>query len=113
MNGGFFSFFSPTYRGRVLIIPYVYIDIFRLQNLTWHDGLVPENEIWIKIGGDKGGDSMKMFFQIVNVQTPNRSTNTVVFAAYHGPDSPTNMSITMEPFINQIEKLKNMTWRFV
>ncbi len=36
--------------------------------------VVPENEIWIKIGGDKGGGSFKMNFQICNVLTPNSKT---------------------------------------
>ena len=24
-------------------------------DLTWHNGVIPEDEIWIKLGGDKGG----------------------------------------------------------
>ena len=39
--------------------------------LTWYDGLIPDNEIWLKVGGDKGGNSFKMSFQIVNVNKPN------------------------------------------
>ena len=41
------------------------------NRLTWHGGIIPQDEIWIKLGGDKGGDTMKVSFQIVNVATPN------------------------------------------
>ena len=30
--------------------------------LTWHDGTIPDNEIWLKLGGDKGGGYFKMNF---------------------------------------------------
>ena len=35
-------------------------------NLTWRDGQINKNEIWIKIGGDHGGNSMKISLQILN-----------------------------------------------
>ena len=28
--------------------------------LTWHNGVIPSTEIWIKLGGDKGGGTFKM-----------------------------------------------------
>ena len=30
------------------------------SKLTWHNGQVPSDEIWLKIGGDHGGDSFKV-----------------------------------------------------
>lgn len=36
----------------------------RTDALTWHNGTIPTNEIWVKIGGDKGGGSFKMSFQV-------------------------------------------------
>ena len=27
--------------------------------LTWHNGVIPASEVWIKIRGDKGGGSFK------------------------------------------------------
>eukprot|EP00731_Ephydatia_muelleri_P003813 Em0001g3813a len=50
----------------------------RTGRLTWHKGFIPANEIWLKIGGDKGGGTFKMTFQIVNVATPNSVHNTCV-----------------------------------
>ena len=28
---------------------------FRTGRLTWHEGLIPASEMWLKVGGDKGG----------------------------------------------------------
>ena len=28
--------------------------------LTWHDGVIPGNEVWIKLGGDNGSGAFKM-----------------------------------------------------
>ena len=49
-----------------------------LQQLIWHDGTIPENEVWVKLGGDKGKHTFKMNFQIVNVPHPNSIHNTCV-----------------------------------
>uniref|UniRef100_A0A1X7USZ9 Uncharacterized protein n=1 Tax=Amphimedon queenslandica TaxID=400682 RepID=A0A1X7USZ9_AMPQE len=35
----------------------------RLNQLTWHDGVIPPNEIWIELGGDKGGSSERAIIQ--------------------------------------------------
>ena len=42
----------------------------RLNQLTGNDGVIPQNEVWIKLGGDKGGLSVKMSFQIMNTEKP-------------------------------------------
>ena len=46
----------------------------REGTLTWHDGTIPDDEIWLKLGGDKGGGYFKMNFQIVNTQHRTPST---------------------------------------
>ena len=40
--------------------------VFRAGRLTWHESFMPPREVWLKIGGDKGGGTFKMNFQIVN-----------------------------------------------
>ena len=79
--------------------------------LTWHDGLIPENEVWLKIGGDKGGNSFKMNFQIANVLHPNSLVNTVVFACFEGTDSLANLQRTLPPILEQIALLSTLRWR--
>ena len=51
--------------------------------LTWHDGDIPADEVWIKIGGDKGGSSFKMNFQVVNKPCPNSVANTGISSPRH------------------------------
>ena len=36
------------------------------SGLTWHD-TIPSNEVWVKLGGDKGHGSFKINMQVVNV----------------------------------------------
>ncbi|XP_070575345.1 uncharacterized protein [Ptychodera flava] len=50
-----------------------------LGRLTWHCGTIPEDIIQIKIGGDKGGGSMKFIFEVCNLEHPNAKENTVVW----------------------------------
>ena len=52
---------------------------------------LPASEVWIKIGGDKGGGSFKMNFQIVKVAAPNSVHNTCVFCCYEASDTVTNL----------------------
>ena len=47
------------------------IHTFRVGNLLWYDGMIPDFEIWLRFGGDRGGGSFKMNFQIVNTKAPH------------------------------------------
>eukprot|EP00731_Ephydatia_muelleri_P005990 Em0003g238a len=38
--------------------------------LTWHDGVIPASEIWLKLGRDKGGGSFKMLPRLTQFTTP-------------------------------------------
>ena len=50
--------------------------------MTRHNDIIPEDEVWIKLGGDKGGGTFKMCFQPLNVMWPNSPENTLVFFPY-------------------------------
>ena len=62
---------------------------FRNGRLTWNNA-IPENEVHIKLGGDSGGWSFKMAFQIANLRHSSSNTNTVVFAMFHAKDGWAN-----------------------
>ncbi len=83
----------------------------RHGRLTWHEGRLPEDEIWVKIGGDKGGGTMKMAFQIVNVLHPNATNNTCVFYCFEGPDSVTNLTVMAHRFQEQVNTLESKLWK--
>ena len=40
------------------------------DKLTWHDGAIPENEVWVKVGGDHGQGRLKFNLAIVNTKNP-------------------------------------------
>ncbi|XP_038062352.1 uncharacterized protein LOC119733624 [Patiria miniata] len=112
---------SHGFEGRM--VPYVtvnnlsmmvldYLDgLEECNSLTWHSGVIPPNEIWVKIGGDKGGSSFKMAYQIVNVNHPNSLQNTVVFACFEGSDTSQNLKRTLPKIISQITTLSKQQWR--
>ena len=51
------------------------------------ENAIPEDEVHIKLGGDAGGGSFKMAFQIANLDKPNSKTNTIVFTMFQAKDS--------------------------
>ena len=74
--------------------------------------MIPPDEIWVKIGGEKGQGSMKMSFQLCNVPNPNSCKNSVIFSIFEASDTATNLNIALYQFRPQINSLcgKNI-WR--
>ena len=79
--------------------------------LTWHgESGIPEDEIWVKLGGDHGKGSMKICVQIANVEKPNARENTHVVAWVYAKDTHDilkEMCIYLNP---ELKKLKGKTW---
>ena len=48
------------------------------DSLTWHDGAVTDNEIWVKAGGDHGQGSLKFSLATVNTKNQNSEDNIVL-----------------------------------
>ena len=89
----------------------IWFFILRAGKLTWHNGLIPENEIWVKVGGDKGGHSFKQMFQIANVDSPNALKNTVVICAFEAGDSIRNLECGLHRHQSDVAELMQATWR--
>ena len=49
-----------------------------LDLLTWHNinNVIPEDQIWLKVGGNHDGGSFKTPLQTANIQSPNSKHNT-------------------------------------
>ena len=90
---------------------HIHLKIHRVNKLTWHDGLIPPEEIWVKIGGDKGGTTLKASFQLCNVAKPNSVQNTCVFAIFEARDSSTNLHVALDRYQEQIRHLQTLEWR--
>ena len=99
------------------IQPHVYMYMYTIFNLTrngclhWHSDVIPPNEIWLKVGCDKGGKSFKMSFQIVNTRSPNSPSNTCAFSIFEASDSVTNLKVVANRFGEDIGKLEKQTWK--
>ena len=84
----------------------------RANRLTWHKGAIPADEVWLKLGGDKGHGSVKMNFQWVNTETPNSKHNTCVFGFFKAGDSPTNLQVALGQYKEQVTRLQEMQIRW-
>ena len=71
------------------------------------------NQIQIKIGGDHGGNSFKMSYQLCNTNNPNSKENTVVFNIFEAKDRRSNLKMALSRNKEQIKQLQNMTWQYV
>jgi hypothetical protein len=80
--------------------------------ISWHDGRIPADEVWIKIGGDKGGSSFKASVQIFNVEHPNSVNNTCVFTVFQAADTVFNLHVALDRFVEQVDDLQRSQWRF-
>ena len=65
----------------------------------------------MKLGGDKGGGSVKLNFQIVNVPYPNSVNNTCVFTAFVASDLVTNLHVALDRYKDQVTALQKTQWR--
>ena len=68
--------------------------------------------MWLKVGGDKGGGTFKMSFQLANVENPNSPDNTCVFSIFEGPDSAVNLHVALDMYRQQLEMISSTTWRY-
>ena len=82
-----------------------------VHRVTWHEGAIPEDEVWLKLGGDKGGGTVKLCFQHLNVPCPNAPENTCVFSIFEAPDTYTNLQISLGRYTQAISTIQNQTWR--
>jgi hypothetical protein len=82
---------------------------FRTNQLKWKN--VEEGKIWIKVGADSGGESVKVYYQVVNVDSPNSPSNTTVFCIFEAGESPSNLHIALDGFVDEINNLQKLKWR--
>ena len=107
-----------------------YLDDLDDSGLSYSHDFIPDNEIWLKVGGDHGGESFKMAFQIANVQDPNAPENTVIssimeanvqhpnapentviFSIMEAKDYQGNLRLCLERFRTHISHFNKVTWR--
>ncbi|XP_038049523.1 uncharacterized protein LOC119723080 isoform X2 [Patiria miniata] len=83
----------------------------KYQELTWHEGTIPHDEIWVKIGGDKGGGTFKQMIQIGNVKHPNSLRHTIIMSVFAGEDTRDNLKTGLQRFRLQVPELQSSSWQ--
>ena len=97
----------PKYKPTIL----VWTLYFSTEHLTWQDGHIWENLLYVKLGGNHGQGSMKLEFQLGNVVKPNSSKRTVVFAIFEAKDTRNNLRAIAANYKGQVEDLLQTTWQ--
>ena len=87
------------------------IHFFFRNNLLINHNFIKNNEIHIKIGGDHGGGSFKMCYQIANTNNPNSKENTIIFSTFEAKDYRANLKVGLNRFREQINSLQSMQWQ--
>ncbi|XP_072023307.1 uncharacterized protein [Amphiura filiformis] len=97
----------------IVYVPNVHDHIMQtLDDLDKYDMLESKEQIWIKIGGDKGGGSTKVYYQILNVaHCPNSRYNSIVFCAYEADENVLNLHLALDRYIAQINSLLTANWQ--
>lgn len=76
--------------------------------MTNHGGAIPDDELWIKLGGDKGRGSFKFNFQLVNTPRPNSVKKTVLVSVFKAGDSAVNLHTALDKYQEQVEEIQGM-----
>lgn len=80
--------------------------------LTTHGGMIPEDQMYLKLGGDHGQGSMKFAFQVANLEKPNSSKKTVVFSIFEAKDTRNNMRTALDRYKEQLAELKQIKLQY-
>ncbi|KAL9976704.1 hypothetical protein ACROYT_G014031 [Oculina patagonica] len=75
----------------------------KAELLTTHGGMIPEDQLYVKLGGDHGQGYMKFAFQLANLEKPNSSKKTVVFSLFEAKDTRNNLRTSLERYNEQLE----------
>ena len=76
------------------------------NQLKWKNDM-PKDKIWLKIGGDHGGNTFKISWKILNDDKPNAKENTNVIACLQVKDNHENLRTITKIHKDQIECLSS------
>ena len=71
---------------------------------------IPDDEIWVKVGGDHGGGSFKLAVQVCNLNNPNSRLDMIAFTCCKAKDYYQNLKDICSYFASDINSLSQVTW---
>ena len=101
------------YTHKIYIILHTYWHNRTSTGLTWHNDSIPANELWIKLGGDKGHGSFKLNLQLCNTEHPNSLKSTTLVSVFKAGDSTSNLHIALDMYKEQVTELQGMILEYV
>ena len=72
---------------------------------------MPQDELWVKLGGDKGRGSFKVNLQLCNVQHPNSQKCTSLISMCMASDSVANLHTCLDMYAEQVKEIEGMELR--
>lgn len=78
--------------------------LVRAELLTSHGGMIQQDKLYVKLGGDHGQGSMKFAFQLANLEKPNSSKKTVVFSIFEAKDTRNNLRTLLQIYKEQLSQ---------
>ena len=60
----------------------------------------------VKLGGDKEGLSVKMYFQIFNTEKPNSVLNSCVFSVFEAHENVVNLHFALDQYHDIVSNLQ-------
>ena len=76
-----------------------------------HGGAIPDDQLWVKLGGDKGRGSFKFNLQLVNIVAPNSVKNTALLSVFKAGNSTTNLHIALDMYREHVREAQGMKIR--
>ena len=80
--------------------------------LTWHGEAIPSNELWLKLGGDKGRGSFKLNLQLVNTHNPNSMKRTTLLSIFKAGDTTTNLHTALDMYGQHVVEAQGMKIKY-
>ena len=68
----------------------------------------PEDELWVKLGGDKGRGSFKFNLQLCNTIAPNSMKNTALLSVFKAGDITTNLHTALDMYREHVKEAQGM-----
>ena len=69
---------------------------------------IPDDQFWVKFGGDKGHGSFKFNMQVCNFLHPNSQKNTTLLAMCMAGDSTANLHLALDMYKEQLQEMEGM-----
>lgn len=73
--------------------------------MTWHDGVIPEDEVWVKRDEEKEGRTFKMSLQLCNVENISSVYIITGFAIFKAGDNPFNLHVALQQYRKQVQEM--------